>query len=253
MAEFVLKNNYFEFNGRIKQQLSGTAIGTKFAPPYACIFMDKLETNFLKTQTLQLLVWFRYIDDVFLLWTHGEGNLKRFLEELNNYDPNIKFTHEYSKKEIPFLDLKVGIKDGKITTDLYVKDTDRHTSTYIIPQLTLTILKSMLFSQALRLSRLCTYEKDFKRHMAGMKQWFAKRDYPQDFINTEMNKVKFPFVESKNNNKKEKGIPFVVTFHPLLKSLGSILNKNYYLLQMNDEAKKVFSLRSWFHSVVLGN
>ena len=45
MAEFALKNNYFEFNGSIKQQLSGTAIGTKFAPPYACIFMDKLETN----------------------------------------------------------------------------------------------------------------------------------------------------------------------------------------------------------------
>ena len=45
MAEFALKNSYFEFNGSIKQQLSGTAIGTKFAPLYACIFMDKLETN----------------------------------------------------------------------------------------------------------------------------------------------------------------------------------------------------------------
>ena len=66
-----------------------------------------------------------------------------------------------------------------------------------------------------------------------MKQWFAKRDYPQDLINSEMNKVKFPYVENKYNNK-EKGIPFVVTFHPLLKSLGSILNKNYHLLQMNE-------------------
>ena len=33
----------------------------------------------------------------------------------------------------------------------------------------------------------------------------------------------------------------VVTFNPLL-TLGSILNKNYCLLQMNDEVKKVFSL-----------
>ena len=32
MADFVLKNNYFEFNGQIKQYISGTAIGTKFAP-----------------------------------------------------------------------------------------------------------------------------------------------------------------------------------------------------------------------------
>ena len=48
------------------------------------------------------------------------------INNLNNYDPNSKFTQEYSKKEIPFLDLKVGIKNGNITTDLYVKDTDRH-------------------------------------------------------------------------------------------------------------------------------
>ena len=78
MAEFVLKNIYFEFNGSIKQKLSGTTIGTKFAPPYVCIFMDKLETNFLKTQTLRPLMWFRYIDGVFFLWIHGEENLKRF-------------------------------------------------------------------------------------------------------------------------------------------------------------------------------
>ena len=42
MADFVLKNNYFEFNGQIKQHISGTVIGTKFAPPYACLFMDKI-------------------------------------------------------------------------------------------------------------------------------------------------------------------------------------------------------------------
>ena len=39
MAEFVLKNN-FEFDTNVYQQISGTAIGTKFSPPYACIFMD---------------------------------------------------------------------------------------------------------------------------------------------------------------------------------------------------------------------
>ena len=43
MAKFVLKNNFFEFNSKTKQQISGTVIGTKLAPPYAGIFMDKLE------------------------------------------------------------------------------------------------------------------------------------------------------------------------------------------------------------------
>ena len=37
MAELVLKNNFFEFDTNVYQQISGTAAGTKFAPPYACI------------------------------------------------------------------------------------------------------------------------------------------------------------------------------------------------------------------------
>ena len=37
MAEFILKNNFFEFETKIIQQISGTVIGTKFAPPYECV------------------------------------------------------------------------------------------------------------------------------------------------------------------------------------------------------------------------
>ena len=46
MALFVLENNYIEFDPMIKQQVSGTAIGTTFAPPYACIFMDTVDAEF---------------------------------------------------------------------------------------------------------------------------------------------------------------------------------------------------------------
>ena len=51
IAEFVLKNNFFEFDANIYQQISCTAIGRKFAP-HACIFMDQLETKFLENQNL---------------------------------------------------------------------------------------------------------------------------------------------------------------------------------------------------------
>ena len=47
MAEFELKNNYFEFYSEAKKQNSGSVIGTKFAPIYACIFIDKVEKKFL--------------------------------------------------------------------------------------------------------------------------------------------------------------------------------------------------------------
>ena len=56
MAKFVLENNYFEFNGETKEQTSATALGTKFAPPYASIFMDQVESEFVKKKIHQLLV-----------------------------------------------------------------------------------------------------------------------------------------------------------------------------------------------------
>ena len=47
MAEFELKNNFFEFNGQIKHQISGIAIKTKCAPTYPRIRMDKTVGEFL--------------------------------------------------------------------------------------------------------------------------------------------------------------------------------------------------------------
>ena len=67
MAEFVLKNNYFQSNNKVKQQISGIAIGTKFAPTYACVFMDQVETDFLRAQEKVPLTWFPYITDIFFM------------------------------------------------------------------------------------------------------------------------------------------------------------------------------------------
>ena len=67
MADFILKNIFLELNGEVKQQISGTTIGTKFAPPYACVFMNNVETKFLKSQELQPFLWLHYIDDISFL------------------------------------------------------------------------------------------------------------------------------------------------------------------------------------------
>ena len=56
VEEIVLKNNWFEFDSSVFQQISGTAIGTKFVQSYACIFMDQHKTRFLETQILKPLV-----------------------------------------------------------------------------------------------------------------------------------------------------------------------------------------------------
>ena len=125
LTESVLKNNYFEFNGKVKQQISGTAIGTKYAPTYTCIYMDEFENEFLSLRSDKPLVWLSYIDDVFFIWTHGEKELHKFMEDLNNHQSNKKFTYAFSKNSVPFLDLGVQLSGGELNTSLQIKPTDR--------------------------------------------------------------------------------------------------------------------------------
>ena len=101
-----------------KLQLSGTAIGTKCAPIYACIYMDKFENKYLSLQSGKPVVWQRYIDDIFFVWTHVEKELHKFMEDLNNHQP--KFTYTFIKNCVPFLDLDVQLSRSELTTYLHI-------------------------------------------------------------------------------------------------------------------------------------
>ena len=160
--------------------------------------MSDLETKFLEG-----LVWLRYIDDIFLIWTHGEGSLKKFLEELNDFNQYIKFTYEYSAKNIPFLDLKVGLKDGKITTDLHEKSTDRHQYLHFLSAHLNHTKRSLVFSQTLRMSRLCSNKSDFERNKEKMRSWFVRREHPEKLIDSEIWKIKFNIKEINSKNKSQ--------------------------------------------------
>ena len=84
-----------------------------------------------------------------------------------------------------------------------MRDTDRHQYFHYFsaqPKDT----KISVFSQPLRLRPLYAFGKDFERHMAEIKQCFDKRDYPQDLINSEIDKVQFSYVEKNTTTIRRK-------------------------------------------------
>ena len=68
---------------------------------------------------------------------------------------------------------------------------------------------SIIYSQALRLSNICTYERDFQRHALDMKKWFLEREYSKKMIDSQMAKVKFGQKKSREL-KSVTGVPFVI-------------------------------------------
>ena len=102
----------------------------------------------------------------------------------------MKFTHESSKESLLFLELKVKLSKSKISTDLYVKDTDRHQYLHYTSSHPNHTKQSIVYSQALRIKRICSEEKDIKQHIHEMRSWFRKRAYPDKVLDEELVKVR---------------------------------------------------------------
>ena len=64
------------------------------APWYVNIFTGDLERRTLNQVNKRSTIWWRYIEDVFTIWSQGEGCLIEFIEEINSKHPKIQFTSE---------------------------------------------------------------------------------------------------------------------------------------------------------------
>ena len=165
-------------------------MGTKMAPTYANLFMGHLEEQMLEETTLKPLIWFRFIDDIFFLWTFGEIKLQQFYELCNNFNPHIKFEQTTSPTNIAFLDVQVILKEGKITTDLYTKPTDTHQ--YLNwnschPRHTKTAIP---YSLSLRLRRICSSDELFETRAGELHNILLERGYRDTLIRDSINKAR---------------------------------------------------------------
>ena len=156
LIHLILESNSFTFNGAYYLQLQGTAMGTRMAPLYANLFLGKFEQQFLQTQDKLPLVWWRYIDNVFAIWTHGVQCLNGSLRELNNHNTTIQCTADWSTKEVIFLDTWVYMKDGKVETDFHVKPTSKHQYLHTKRCHPRHFNTAIPYSQALRIKRICS-------------------------------------------------------------------------------------------------
>ena len=155
LAEVVIKNNIFKFGKKRLKQKRRTAVGKKFAPPYSILFMAELEEEILRKAEYKPYLMWRYFDNILFLWKYGEEKLKFFINDINKMHPIIKFTADWSKTSINFLDVTVSIAERVIETDLYVKPTESYQ--YLLPSSCHPFYykKGIPHSQALILNRIC--------------------------------------------------------------------------------------------------
>ena len=117
------------FNGVNYLQKKGTAMGTRAAPNFSNVFMGYFENRFVyhsRWFKRFMKSWWRYVDDIFMLWKGPRKPLADFLNYLNEVHPSIKFEWKISKHKASFLDCDVIKENNKLKTDVYQKPTDCH-------------------------------------------------------------------------------------------------------------------------------
>ena len=132
----IFKSNAFRFGNEYYRQITGTALGTPMAPNYPNLFMENFEQNLLPDYSqksgLSPLVRFRFINDIFFVWTGNKDLLNHFISFTQSYSKcknmksKIKFEIPLSTNEVHFLDMTVSLNYGKLRTTLFTKPIDSY-------------------------------------------------------------------------------------------------------------------------------
>ena len=173
-------------------------------PKQAIIFLGDLEERLFSECDISPLVQWQYIKNIFMLWQHGEKELKKFSEILNSYHPTIISTATYSRQKVCFLEVEVIKKEHQLATDLYKKPTDTHKYLHASSTHAFHSEKSEPQSQALSLNRICSENQFFDKRSNNLEIWLKGRRYSDKLFRKQILKArKFSRAELLNNQRKK--------------------------------------------------
>ena len=73
-------------------------MGTICSPSYASIFMSEFEEkHYYLLMKSKSVIYLRYIDNIFMVWSKSESELRHFMNELNQKHQSIKFDFKLSR------------------------------------------------------------------------------------------------------------------------------------------------------------
>jgi hypothetical protein len=124
LLNIITDSNVFQFNNKFYKQINGTPMGYSTSPVLAEIFLQHyLEIETSPRIPARLLIWKRYVDDIFT-FVHKD-DINRMIAFLNdNVHNNIKFTYELVHNfKLAFLDILVHKFNNTLNTTVYRKPT----------------------------------------------------------------------------------------------------------------------------------
>ena len=152
--------------------------------------MENFEDNIIKNYQKQPKTWWRYVDDIFIIWPHNVMELDNFLDYVNNAEPTIKFTLEIeSNNQLPFLDVLIEKSNNIFVTSVYRKKT--HTNRYLNFQSNHqnSIKKGIIKSLHDRAKSISSDQQIFNNEVHHIKNVLQLNSYPKNFVDRTIHRI----------------------------------------------------------------
>ena len=188
-------------------------------------------------------MWGRFIDDVFFIWTRDEDKLHTFINHINSFRRNIKFTSEISPQQVNFLDVSIHREHDSLITDLYTEPTDTHQYLHSASCHPRHFKNGIAYSQALRFRRIYSNDSDFSHHTHNLKMRLVS-------VDTALRKYNKPWIElvlslnplawNRNPTKMPPNPePSRCHFSPQPPPLRNVTNNNHHILHTSGRLERV--------------
>ena len=240
LLEISLKNNDFEFNGEFYLQTMGCAMGKRFAPALANIYLLDFDNKAQNDFKIKPILYFRFLDDIFFLWPCDSISLLLEYEMfLNSLIPDIRIKLEYNNNEIPFLDTLIYKQDNTLQTRTYFKPTDTHQLLHSTSFHAKHTFNGLLKSQLIRFKRLSSNRRDYNNTCKTLFAVLITRGYNLSIMRKLQHNIWFNYADNTaKNNPNDSFIPIITDFS----KLGIRLANEYKKCLRENERLKNFKL-----------
>jgi hypothetical protein len=255
LMELTLKHSLFEFHYQNWKQEVGTAMGVHPAPSYANIYLAKIDEQIRQlNHGGNLLMFKRFLDDLFQIFVGTTKQLHQFFKEINQIHPTMKFTMSHTsvdsependrcdceaKKSIPFLDTSCSIENGRIETDLFKKETDKNQYLLTSSCHPIGCTKNIPYSLGLRIVRICSNEQSRDKRLAELKDMLLARKYPERLVDSAIDRARAVprkiAIRKVIRRKATKRPVFSVKYDPRLPSIPNIQAKHWRAMTSQDQ------------------
>ncbi|XP_023231476.1 uncharacterized protein LOC111631461 [Centruroides sculpturatus] len=121
LAHLLCYNSFFRFNNKTYLQKRGVPMGSPISGDLCELVVRQLEQKIIPMYSSNILIYKRYVDDIFIMWK-AKPDINNFIDAMNNnpYGLCIKLD-QISNSNATFLDINIQLGGNMISTRVHYK------------------------------------------------------------------------------------------------------------------------------------